>query len=147
MSCRAEQAGLRIERAGLRKHLPAWKAKHLSDPFSHQVVSLFTAPPHYSLPSFETLRSAIGCHGATPSSSRPYSLITRGLACSSHFQVSREEKKQKGKKSRLDLSPQASPSAPPLPGGTNKATLTSTFLFLLVPKLGLGGNKWAHQLA
>lgn len=33
-----------IERAGVRKHLPAWKAKHLSDPFSHQVVSLFTLP-------------------------------------------------------------------------------------------------------
>lgn len=33
-----------IERAGLRKHLPVWKAKHLSDPFSHQVVSLFTLP-------------------------------------------------------------------------------------------------------
>lgn len=140
-----------IERAGLRKHLPVWKAEHLSDPFSHQVASLFTLPPRRS-PAPRTPGPSLAAPGATPSSARPYSLITRGLAWSSRFQVSRAEKNKKAKslRSTSHLKPplqNPSHAAPPPLGGTNKAALTSAFLFLLVPKLGLGGNKWAHQLA
>ncbi|CAB1419077.1 unnamed protein product [Pleuronectes platessa] len=49
-----------IERAGLRKHLPAWRAELLSDPRSHQDPSSATASVvvhhHYMMPTRHRIR-------------------------------------------------------------------------------------------
>lgn len=64
-----------IERAGLRKHLPLWRAEHLSDP-----AHIRWFPCLRYLPVAPCGPAPIGCSG--PLLFPPHSLILRGLATS-----------------------------------------------------------------
>lgn len=78
-----------IERAGLRKHLPVWRAEHLSDP-----AHIRWFPCLRYLPAAPCGPAPIGCPG--PLLFPPHSLILRGLATSlfllSHQNDFKEEK-------------------------------------------------------
>lgn len=75
-----------IERAGLRKHLPVWRAEHLSDP-AH--IRWFPCLRYLAAAPCGT--STIGCPG--PRLFPPHSLIIRGLATSQSLLSHQNEEK------------------------------------------------------
>lgn len=129
-----------IERAGRRKHLPVWSAEHLSDP-----AHIRWFPCLRYLAAAPCVLATIGCPG--PLLFPTHSLIIRRLVIPQSLCFHQNEGKiflqppwsslgsvYQTHNSKLRLTSHLCPH------NTNKAALTTAFLFLLVPILGLSEN-------
>lgn len=122
-----------IERTGLRKHLPAWRAEHLSDP-----THIRWFPCLRYLAAAPCGPATIGCPG--PLLFPPHSLIIRGLPSLS-FPIRIRWKvpsttlelthKQRDRFRELKTRSSAQKTHP-CPHNANKAALTTAFLFPLL---------------